>query len=69
DSKTPESTPCPPPAPTTRHNKYDHVAYFSTVTPGLRLDRRQHALQILSANNAHHFNIDDVRRNLIGIGG
>lgn len=27
------------------------------------------ALQILSANNAHHFNIDDVRRNLIGIGG
>src|SRR6185503_15930915 len=43
DSKTPESTPCPPPGQTTRHNNHDHVAYFSTVAPGLGLDRRQQA--------------------------
>jgi DNA replication protein DnaC len=29
DSKTPESTPCPPPEQTTRHTNHDHVAYFS----------------------------------------
>ncbi|MGD9622832.1 MAG: hypothetical protein AB7G47_22190, partial [Mycolicibacterium sp.] len=28
-SKTPESTPCPPPEQTTRHNNDEHVAYFS----------------------------------------
>ena len=41
DSKTPESTPCPPPGQTTRHNDHDHVAYFSTVATGLPLERRQ----------------------------
>jgi hypothetical protein len=29
DSRTPESTPCPPPEQTTRHTNHDHVAYFS----------------------------------------